>query len=494
MDAHPVSLGGPRGAERPSPDSRAVLAPAPTGNGPGGGPGLAPAARKLRPRRGGHVPREEIERHQRERLHEAMTALIGERGYQALTVRELCARAGVSTRTLYELFDGPTDRKEACFVSTYEALVRDVIEYISAAQPARGDWRAVVRCSFEALALAIARWPERARLLLVEPYGAGPLALERMMYTSELFERRLLRRLEDASDGLVLAPIAAKGIVTGLARVARRRLLEGRSAEAPAYAAELFEWALSYRAADGEALVELLRGENRAVSPSGSEEGAGRDDRARLLHAAAQIAARHGYGALSVARIAEEAGLSRHAFDLYFEDIAHCFLAAVELRVRRAHAFAARAGQSGPQGPAAVYRAMHALTARIAGAPVLSRLSFIEVFALGPDSVAPRERLMGALGELFWGLLPPSQRPSEIVGEAAIGAVWGIAHDCVARGAARSLPPLAGPLAYTLLAPVVGARAAIREIRAEQARIAQARGRSRAPVAGQRTRARDGVK
>ena len=60
-----------------------------------------------------------------------MVAVVAEKGYQGRSVRDVLARAEISSRTFYELFAN----KEECFVAAYEeaaafalALVREAFE------------------------------------------------------------------------------------------------------------------------------------------------------------------------------------------------------------------------------------------------------------------------------------------------------------------------------------------------------------------------------
>jgi hypothetical protein len=50
-----------------------------------------------------------------------MIEMVATRGYEASTVVELCALAGVSKRTLYERFPGG---RQECFLATYDIVVR----------------------------------------------------------------------------------------------------------------------------------------------------------------------------------------------------------------------------------------------------------------------------------------------------------------------------------------------------------------------------------
>jgi hypothetical protein len=111
---------------------------------------------------------------------------------------------------------------------------------------------------------------------------------------------------------------------------------------------------------------------------------------------------------------------------------------------------------------------MCALCAHIATEPVLARLGFIEVFALGPDGMLCRERAIAGIAESFRASAPAGQRPSELAAEASIGAVWGVIHHHVALGRARQLPSIAGVLSYLALAPAIGAERAVEAIVAER--------------------------
>lgn len=70
--------------------------------------------------RGRHgLPREEVERVQRQRLIEAMVLVAAEKSYEAITIADVTAAAGVSRKTYYEAFSN----KEECFHAAYAAVV-----------------------------------------------------------------------------------------------------------------------------------------------------------------------------------------------------------------------------------------------------------------------------------------------------------------------------------------------------------------------------------
>jgi AcrR family transcriptional regulator len=427
--------------------------------------------RKLRAgRRGLNGPsNDEVASHQRARLHGAMVRAVATDGYEATTVRRLSALAGVSTRTLYDVF---ADGKRECLLSAYDAAMRRmarriVLAYVSERQQERRLARGL-----EAFAHEVYEEPAVARLVLVEIFAAGPAALDRMEHTHRLFEGIVDLSFRQAPGGAVSPPLVVKGVVAGVARVARVRLLNDRAAELPALTAELLEWMLSYRSSAAATLVDLGSAGGQvapAVVDAGRRERG--DERARILDAAARLAAQEGYASLTTARIAVAAGVSRRRFEAHFEDVRGCFVAAFEWLTDRALAHATAAGAASPSWAGAVHRALCALCAYVAGDPLFARLEFVEVFASGPDGVRLRAHVIGDVAERFRASVPAGCRPSQLAAEASMGAVWGIIHHHVVHGMARRLPDITPQLSFMTLAPVLGANDTVQAIRAEHARM-----------------------
>lgn len=428
--------------------------------------------RKLSP--GPARPAREVASHQLARICGAMIAAVAERGYNAVTVRELVRLAGVSTHTFYELFGG----KEGCLLSTYELAMQRAARRVVASQNGEDDSRARLRLAFSTLAAELARQPGAARLALLEaPPNLGPSTLARMRRADGVLEAVARESLTDAAGGVAVPPLLAKGIVAGLARVVRARLLEGRERELPELAEELTEWALCHCSEAVEALDRL--GPPPAPAPAaaldfgaaadGEEEAPG-DERALILAAVERLAAGEGYRKLTVPRIRAMAGVSRGSFDAHFASVSDCFLAACELRAGRLFGEAFRAGASASSWQGGIHRASVALCVDIARQPALARLPLAELVAAGQEGMRCRERLIAAAAERLRATAPPEQRPAELAAEASAGAIWGILEHHVAAGRARSLPHAAATLSLLAIAPAVGVPAAVEAIRREQQR------------------------
>jgi AcrR family transcriptional regulator len=86
----------------------------------GSGDSSKPSPTELTPLPPGRhgLPREVVQRNQRERMIAAAAKAVAERGYVGTTVRDITRRARVSKRTFYEHFAN----KEECFVAARELL------------------------------------------------------------------------------------------------------------------------------------------------------------------------------------------------------------------------------------------------------------------------------------------------------------------------------------------------------------------------------------
>src|SRR3954463_3066346 len=128
--------------------------------------------------RGRHAaPREVVRDSQRGRMLAAMATAVGEKGYGAVAVADVIARAGVSRRTFYEHFDN----KEECFLAAYDAGVESMLAAIADAigAAASDGPLAIARAGTARYLETLAANPAFARTFLVEVLAAGPRALER---------------------------------------------------------------------------------------------------------------------------------------------------------------------------------------------------------------------------------------------------------------------------------------------------------------------------
>ncbi len=111
---------------------------------------------------------------QAERIIRALAASAGERGYPAVTIAEIAARASVSQATFYSHFAD----KHAALVAALDSAGSQMLGFVMPAARRAPDWENSVRAAIGALCAFYASEPNLARLVAVETYAAGPEALD----------------------------------------------------------------------------------------------------------------------------------------------------------------------------------------------------------------------------------------------------------------------------------------------------------------------------
>lgn len=119
------------------------------------------------------MTRGEVVEHQCGRLLRAVPAAVCAKGFAAMTVEDICARAGVSRRTFYENF---RDRED-CFIASYRLHTEELTAVVAGAASAGGDWQERARVALGRLLRYLGERPEVAHMGLVEVMAAGPRAL-----------------------------------------------------------------------------------------------------------------------------------------------------------------------------------------------------------------------------------------------------------------------------------------------------------------------------
>ncbi len=127
--------------------------------------------RKWRLPRGRHgLPRELVERSQRERLLAAVVRVTVAKGFESTTVADILGEAGVGRESFYELFDDKLD----CMLAAHKLLIDSLDEQVREVYIADGPWPQRMRSALAATLDWFAADPEVARFTLVELSTVGP--------------------------------------------------------------------------------------------------------------------------------------------------------------------------------------------------------------------------------------------------------------------------------------------------------------------------------
>lgn len=165
---------------------------------------------------------------QRQRILGAMTEVAAERGAANVTVAHIVARAGISRRTFYELFED----REACLLAALDEAVQRAAAILTPAYGHAGDWRERVRAGLAALLGFLDDEPRLGRLCVVEALGAGERALERRARCMAVLIAAVDEGRKEIKPGKQPPPLTAEGVVGAVFSIVHARLLT-RPAQGP---------------------------------------------------------------------------------------------------------------------------------------------------------------------------------------------------------------------------------------------------------------------
>lgn len=185
--------------------------------------------RRWRLPRGRHgLPRELVERSQRERLLAAVVKVTAAKGYESTTVGDILGEAGVGRESFYELFDDKLD----CMLAAHKLLIDDLEERVRAVYIAEDPWTERMRRAIAATLEWFAADTDATRFTLVELSTVGPAF--RTRFQAEYARAIALLEEGQGEDAPEPALPQAYSLAVGtiLARIYEEVVL-GRTAELP---------------------------------------------------------------------------------------------------------------------------------------------------------------------------------------------------------------------------------------------------------------------
>jgi AcrR family transcriptional regulator len=146
---------------------------------------------------------------QRARILDALVEVVAERGFGGVSVELVIARARVSRRTFYEIFDGLED----CFV----AILDDGLERSSAlilqAFMAEDSWRDGLRAGMATLLLFLDSEPKLTWFWMVDALTAGSWALEHRARNIAKLRTAIVSWWVASRSVVGSPPLAAEGVM-----------------------------------------------------------------------------------------------------------------------------------------------------------------------------------------------------------------------------------------------------------------------------------------
>lgn len=415
------------------------------------------------------MPAERVAEHQKSRLEGAMVEAVARHGYAGTTLRELVGLAGVSKTTFYEHFES----KQACFLSTFDSIIAILEQRVGEAYRTDGDFRARLVAALDAFMSLAVEEPAAAALAAVDSLTLGTAGVAHRERASEAFEILVRQSFDHSPSDHVVSDVTVRAIVAGIRGIAYRRLRADQAAELPELVEPLIDWALSYQAANSEAVVKAAE---VAAEPFVRDPRPEPDDkpsweeppdsalskatltqRERIVRAAARVVVERGYEALSIPTISAAAGTSNQTFYEHFASKRDAFLAAFDIVAGEALTLCLEAFASSPDGPTAVGRTLRALTEYIAEHRIFARLAFFELPTAGPAALDRADATMDS----FSALLDPAQAPPGLgrpvpppVLDAIATGIWSVIQYEIAHDRGDSLVEQAPELTRIALAPL----------------------------------------
>lgn len=184
------------------------------------------AREKRRVQPGGHqLPREVVERHQRERILAGAAKAIAREGYRQASVADIVKAAAIARARFYENFSS----KQDCFFSLYDQATAATLEVVSEAcrGAAEADFPDRIRTALEALVGHLGADPVLTRAILVEGPAVGPPITTRFESLIGGFAD-LLRKGRPEETGVELPETIEETVVGGLYWLLYSALLDER--------------------------------------------------------------------------------------------------------------------------------------------------------------------------------------------------------------------------------------------------------------------------
>lgn len=337
---------------------------------------------------------------QRERVLQAMTALVGANGYSQTTVAQIARHARISRATFYEHFED----KQDCFIAAHRQLAEQLIEEVTGASRDSAPldaWRATVA----ALVGFALREPATFKVLTHEAMTAGPGAQEERDRLMGVLGDTLEQAFAQTPESAPAPDISAALVVGGVVRLLSMHMRRGVQSTEP-LVAELTQWIESYGTPEGRprwrsltphGVPPIAAAEQPSASPAPLPLPKGRHrlpaetvtrvQRERIIHAAAQTIQGKGYANVTVADIVAAAGISREGFYTHFHDKQDAFMAVHEFILQQMVAVTAGAFFAGATWPERIWEGMSASLQFLERNPTIAHFSFVESYTIGPGAI-----------------------------------------------------------------------------------------------------------
>ena len=419
----------------------------------------------------------------------AMIDAVAADGYEATTVADVIARAGLSRKSFYEHFPN----KRACLLAAADLVVAVGLHRVEVAYDTAPEWPERGEMALRALFESASANPGALRLALVDVAAAGEAGIERRERTIAEYEGFLWSAMELDTGADRAVELVLRAIVGGVNGLIYRRVLRAQHARLAELVPDLMRWAACYYPIPPVGLAEIPR-TLRASPPCRRAQAGGRapgtlvphrrltsrrglargdqnvsrsyvvhNQRERLLDAVANLTAAGGYASLKIEDVVEDAAVSQSAFYEHFESKEDAFLVAYEVGHGKCLAAVERAYLAEEDWRAGVRGGIAALFEFLSCEPSFAHIALVDVLTASPRSAARSDLAVGAFAPMLLprdGTLGARAAADGILIEAIVGGIFELCLHHALRGELHVLPELVPLVTYFALLPFIGDEAA----------------------------------
>jgi AcrR family transcriptional regulator len=394
------------------------------------------------------VPREDVERNQRERLYGATVAVVAGKGYRKATVADLTVAAGVSRTTFYRYFGD----KEACFLETLGKVLESVAILTRAGLEKGGSWRERAEAGMRTFLGLLALQPDAARLCVVEADAAGEKAVAMVDAAAAQFSQMLTGVFDQLPEQRDMPAELVDAMVGGLRKLLQTRLRRRTEGELIELVPDLIDLALSYRPPPHRLPNRAPR---KKTSPTAGRHEGIDEPAQRLELAAMEVIASEGYADATMAAIARRARVSLATLYGTFDD-KEDLLEAAMLRTRlRMVAAVVPPYQRADSWPEAVAAMTRAILAFLEAERDFTRLVTVDIYGAGEAALENRDRALDATRHFIESGIPWAEGNKAIAAEVIQSSLYGMLAARV-RSRHKNLQGMAPLAIYMILAPFLG--------------------------------------
>jgi AcrR family transcriptional regulator len=391
-------------------------------------------------------------------------------GYEATTISQIIADAGVSRPTFYDYFAD----KDACLLSAIAAvnehLLAQVEQRANAQPPARAAY-----ASIEAIFELCVEHPTMARVLLDASLAGPPQALDARSEGITAIARVIDAAHSATPSNELLPDIGAYALIAGVQRLLGASLRREHTPDGAMLAA-VRSWIESYGAPASQRQWAALRissptrptpvvpklpfGRAPVASQRDHPGGPVEHARLRLLFAAGELCEAKGIGATTLAEIASRARVSYRTLKRLYSSKEELFVALNETGCRRTLAATFGAFFSASSWPERVWSAAQASTELVASTPAMDHIAFVDSYAAGPlaarnmDTMLKTFTLFLADGDAH--LAKGLERPSQLAREAIVATIFDLGYCHCRAGRSPELPGVLPQAIFIALTPFLG--------------------------------------